>query len=85
MSVKNYLAEQSMKMMKDDRFARVMQHKQVVSIVMRGIQLQGEVRQKIDTRLDGVAKALNFATKKEIRELKRCIEKLEKQLDHASE
>jgi len=79
-SLKDRITEQSKKLLQDPRIAQAMQDPRVVKATMRAIQLRGEVQEKIDARVDELAQSLNLATKKEVRELKRTIRKMEREM-----
>ena len=83
MSLKSILTKQGMKLMQDPRFMKLMQDERVMKVVMQAFQLRGKVQQSFDERVERVAKTLGFATKKEIRELRRAMRKMEEELERA--
>ena len=76
MSLKNLI--------KDPRVVKVMQDPRVMKAVAKGFELKGKVQQQFDQRVESLATSLNLATKAEVRELKRTIRKLERDLKKAS-
>ncbi|MFW6051438.1 MAG: hypothetical protein ACODAU_09700 [Myxococcota bacterium] len=83
MDLKAYLTKQGMKLMQDPRIARLMQDERVMKAVMQAMQMRGRMAQRFDDRVDQVARALNLATKREIRELKRSLRRMEQELQQA--
>lgn len=69
--------------MQDPRVARLMQDERVMKAAVQALQMRGRLRQQLDDRVDQVAKALNLATKREIRELKRSLRRMEQELERA--
>lgn len=80
MTFRDRITEQGKKLLQDPRIAQAMQDPRVVKATMRAIQLRGEVQERIDARVDEIAQSLNLATKKEVRELKRTIRKMEREM-----
>jgi hypothetical protein len=84
MSLKKTLMSQGMKLMQDPRFMKMMQDPRVMKAMAKGLELKGKAQQQFDARVEKVADSLNLATKAEVRELKRTIRKLERDLKKAS-
>jgi polyhydroxyalkanoate synthesis regulator phasin len=63
-----------------DGVAKVLRDPRVMKAVAKGFELKGKVQQEFDQRVEKVAESLNLATKAEVRELKRTIRKLERDL-----
>ena len=82
MSLKN-LMKQGAKALQDPRVMKVMQDPRVMKAVAKGFELKGKVQQQFDQRVESLAESLNLATKAEVRELKRTIRKLERDLKKA--
>ncbi len=83
MDWKQLLTEQSMKLMQDPRVQKVMQDERVVKTMMRGLQMRQQVQAQVDERVETVAESLNLATTKELREIKRSMKKMERDLSKA--
>jgi LPS O-antigen subunit length determinant protein (WzzB/FepE family) len=60
-----------------------MQDPRVMKTVMQAIELRGKAQETFDQRVEQIAKALNLATQKEVKELKRTLRKMERELDQA--
>jgi polyhydroxyalkanoate synthesis regulator phasin len=82
MSVKK-LMKQGAKLMQDPRVTKVLQDPRVMKAFAKGFELKGKVQQQFDTSVETLANNLNLATKAEVRELKRTIRKLERDLKKA--
>jgi polyhydroxyalkanoate synthesis regulator phasin len=82
MSLKN-LMKQGTKLMQDPRVMKVLQDPRVMKAVSKGFELKGKVQQQFDQSVENLANNLNLATKAEMRELKRTIRKLERELKKA--
>ena len=80
MSLKKNLMSHGMKMMQDPRFMKMMQDPRVMKAMAKGFEVKGKVQQTMDARVEAMANTLNLATKAEVRELKRTIRKLEREL-----
>lgn len=72
-----------MKLLQDERVAKLMQDERVMKTMMNAMQKRAELQDTLDARLEKVAHSLNFATKKELRELKRGMRKMERELARA--
>ena len=84
MSLKN-LMKQGAKLMQDPRVMKVLQDPRVMKAVSKGFELKGKVQQQFDQSVEHLANNLNLATKAEVRELKRTIRKLERDLKKAGD
>jgi hypothetical protein len=80
MSFTKSLMSQGMKMMQDPRVMKLMQDPRVMKAMAKGFEIKGKVQQGFDEQAERLADRLNFATKAEVRELKRTIRKLEREL-----
>lgn len=83
MALKNLLMKQGMKLMQDPRFMKLMQDERMMKAVMNAMQLRGKIQESFDERVERVARSLNLATKKEVRDLQRVIRRMERELDEA--
>ncbi len=81
MSLKSRVMKKGMDLMQDPRVAKVMQDERVMKVAMQAFQLRGKVQEEIDQRVEGVAKSLGLVTKNDVRDLKRTVKKLEKELE----
>jgi polyhydroxyalkanoate synthesis regulator phasin len=80
MSFTKSLMSQGMKMIQDPRVMKLMQDPRVMKAMAKGFEIKGKVQQEFDEQAEKLADKLNFATKSEVRELKRTIRKLEREL-----
>jgi hypothetical protein len=83
MALKDLLMKQGMKLMQDPRFMKLMSDERVMRAVMNAMQLRGKIQESFDQRVERVAKTLNLATQKEVKELKRTLRKMERELEEA--
>ncbi len=81
MDLKQELVNQALKLMQDPRVMRAMQNPKVMQGLMGALQLRAKVQKDIESQLERVAKRLSLATEAEVRELRRTVRRLEKELD----
>ena len=81
--LKSKLLKRGMKLMQDPRFMKVMQDERVLKTIMGAMQLRGKVQENLDERVERIAKKLNLATKQEIKDLRRTIRRMERELEEA--
>jgi len=79
MSLKSLL-KKGTDVLQDPRVAKVLQDPRVMKAVAKGFEIKGKVQQEFEQRVEHLADSLNLATKAEVRELKRTIRKLERDL-----
>jgi hypothetical protein len=79
--LKQELVNQALKLMQDPRVMRAMQNPKVMQGLMGALQLRAKVQKDIEAQLERVAKRLSLATEAEVRELRRTVRRLEKELD----
>jgi polyhydroxyalkanoate synthesis regulator phasin len=82
MSLKS-LMKQGTKLLQDPRVMKALQDPRVMKAVSKGFEIKGKVQQQFDASVEQLANNLNLATKAEVRELKRTIRKLERDLKKA--
>jgi hypothetical protein len=82
-ALKDLITKKGLELMQDPRVAKLMQDERVMKAMMQAIQLRGRVQENFDQRVEELAKTLNLATMKEIRELKRNLRKMEQDLAKA--
>ena len=83
LALKDILTKKGLELMQDPRVAKLMQDERVMKTMMQAIQLRGRLQEDFDQRVDQVARSLNLAIKKELRELKRSMRKMEQDLERA--
>ena len=81
MDLKQELVNQALKLMQDPRVMRALQNPKVMQGLMGALQLRAQVQKNIESQLERVAKRLSLATEGEVRELRRTVRRLEKELD----
>lgn len=74
------LTEQGLKLLSDPRVTKAMQDPRVMRGVLRAMELRGKVQEGMDQTVEQLAGQLGLVTKKEVRELKRSMRKLETEL-----
>jgi polyhydroxyalkanoate synthesis regulator phasin len=79
--VKQQLIEQAMRLMQDPRVMKALQNPKVMQGLMNAFQLKAQIQQNLETNIQRLAKGLNLATAAEVRELRRTIDRLERELD----
>ena len=69
-----------LRLLQDPRVAKVLRDPRAQNALMRALRLRGRVQEQVDARLERIARRLNLATAREVRELKRTIRRLEEKL-----
>lgn len=80
MDLKQELLNQALKLMQDPRVAKAVQNPKVINGVMSALKLRSEVEKNVGASMKVIAKRLNLATESEMRELRRAIQRLEREL-----
>lgn len=81
MDLKQELVNQALKLMQDPRVMRTLQNPKVMQSLMGALQLRAKVQKNLESQLERVAKSLSLATEAEVRELRRTVRRLEKELE----
>ncbi len=79
--MRDYLTKQGLKLMQDPRLVRLLQDERVMRAMLQVLELRGRLQERIDVHVEDVARSLNLATKRELRELKRTLRRVEQELD----
>ncbi len=74
------LRNRLLQLLQDPRVAKLLADPRAQKALMQGLRFRGRVQERIDLRLERMARRLNLATAREVRELKRTIRRLEEQL-----
>jgi polyhydroxyalkanoate synthesis regulator phasin len=74
------LRNRLLQLLQDPRVAKLLADPRAQKALMQGLRFRGRVQEQIDQRLERMARRLNLATAREVRELKRTIRRLEEQL-----
>lgn len=81
MDVKQQLIDQAMRLMQDPRVMKALQNPKVMQGLMNALQFKVQIQQNLETNIQRLAKGLNLATAAEVRELRKTIDRLERELD----
>ncbi len=74
------LQSRLLRLLQDPRVAKLLRDPRMQKALMRGLRFRGRVQEEIDRRFERMARRLNLATAREVRELKRTIRRLEEEL-----
>ena len=74
------LQNQLLRLLQDPRVAKLLRDPRTQKALMQGLRFRGRVQEGLDQRLERMARRLNLATAREVRELKRTIRRLEEEL-----
>jgi hypothetical protein len=80
---KETLTKRGLSLLQDPRVAKVMQDPLVMKGMMQAIELRGKAQQAFDKGVEEVAQSLNLATQKEMKDLRRQLKKMERELEQA--
>lgn len=69
-----------LRVLQDPRVAKLLADPRAQQALMRVLRFRGRVQEQYDRRLERMARRLNLATAREVRELKRTIRRLEEEL-----
>jgi len=83
MDLKKLITKQGMKLIQDPRVTKLMQDERVMKAMMQAFQARSKAQENFDVMVENAAKRLGLVTKKEVRELKRSMRKLETELKKA--
>lgn len=81
MDLKQELMNQALRLMQDPRVMRAMQNPKLMQGLMGALQLRAKVQQNLESSVQRVAKRFNLATDAELRELRRTVRRLERELE----
>ncbi len=71
--------ERLIRLLQNPRVEAFLQNPRTMEVAMRAVRAQNRFRERLDDGMDAVARRLNLATKREIRELKRTIRQLQEE------
>ena len=72
-----------LRLLRDPRVAKLLQDPRTQKAIMQALRYRGRLQEQVDFRLERIARRLNLATAREIRDLKRTIRRLEEELREA--
>ena len=81
MDWKQTVADRALRLMQDPRVMKALQHPKVVQGFMDALQLRAKVQQNFESRVQRVAKGLSLATQAEVRDLRRTVRRLEREIE----
>ena len=81
MALRDEILKRGMKIMQDPKIAKLVQDERVMKVAMQAFQLRGKVQDRIDGRVEKVAKSLGLVTRNDVKDLRRTIKKLETELE----
>jgi hypothetical protein len=79
--LKQQLMNQALRLMQDPRVMKALQNPKLMQGLMGALQLRAKLQQNLESQVQRVAKSLSLATEAEIRELRRTVRKLERELE----
>ncbi len=85
MALRQFLTERAVRLAQHPRAAAALQNPSVVRAIRDAFEWRARQQRRIDERFDRLARSLNFATKRELRELKRHLRQLEQELERSRE
>ena len=74
------LQSRLLRLLRDPRVGKLLEDPRVQRALVEGLRLRGRVSERVDRSLEGVARRLNLATARDVRDLKRTIRRLEEEL-----
>jgi hypothetical protein len=79
--LKQKLTEQALRLMQDPRVVKALQNPKVMQGLMGALQLRVKAQQSLEANVQRVAKGLRLATEAEVRELRRAVRRLEREVE----
>ena len=84
-NIKNLAARRLGQALASDVTLKVLSNRQVQGAMLRAINVRAEARDLVESRLQGVASALDLVTHEDVASLKRIIRDMEEQIDELRE
>lgn len=81
LDLKQQMMDRALRLMQDPRVMKAMQNPKLMQGVMGALHLRAKVRQNVDSSVQRVAKHFKLATEAEVRELRRTLRRLERELE----
>jgi hypothetical protein len=78
--LKQDLMDRALRLMQDPRILKAIQNPMLMQGLLGAVQLRAKMQQNVETGVSRVAKRLNLATGAELRELRRTVRRLEREL-----
>jgi len=84
MTIKDEMMKKGMQMLTDPRVQKLMQNPQFMKVMMSVVQVPGKVNTFTNEQSERLASSLKLATAKEVKELRRSVQKLEREVAQLS-
>jgi polyhydroxyalkanoate synthesis regulator phasin len=84
MAIKDEMLKKGMQMLSDPRVQKLMQNPQFMKLMMTAVQVPGRVNTFTNEQAERLASTLRLATAKEVKELRRTVQKLEREVARLS-
>lgn len=81
MSLKDKVMAEGMKLAANPQVAKLMQDERVMKLVMTAVSMPGKVQSYTTEQKEAFAKAMGLATQDEVKDLRRQIAALEREID----
>jgi hypothetical protein len=81
LDLKQQLLNQAMRLAQDPRVMKALQNPKVMQGVMGAVQLRATLQQNLESSVQRMAKRFNLATDADVRELRRTVRRLERELE----
>lgn len=79
--IKKRVMEEAMKFMASERGQKLMKNPQLMQALSKALELRGKVQSNIDGSLKTIQKALNLATREDLRNLGETLDDLKRKLE----
>ena len=79
--IKKRLVDEATKFMASERGQKIMQNPQIMQALMKVIEVRSKVQSNIDETVKSLQKALNLATREDLRKLDETLDDLRQKLD----
>lgn len=79
--IKKRMMEEAMKFMASERGQKLMQNPQLMQALTKALELRGKVQSNIESSLKSIQKALNLASREDLRQLNETLEDLRRKLE----
>jgi polyhydroxyalkanoate synthesis regulator phasin len=84
MTIKDEMMKKGMQMLSDPRVQKLMQNPQFMKVMMSVVQVPGKVNTFTNEQSERLASSLRLATAKEVKDLRRTVQTLEREVARLS-
>ena len=81
MDIKQELLERAARLMQDPRVAKALSNPALMQGLTQALQMRAKVQSNLESGVQRVAKTLRLATSAEVRELRRTVRRLEREIE----